>query len=413
MSPKIRDHRPLPDRAAAEEIYQQLRPAYEQLLEDTCQHLRQLFEKAGLSVTIKYRVKRFTAYCEKLVRLSRLQGDELIEITDLLGIRIVCPFLEDLDSAEKLLAEHFTILEMEHKADQHSFREFGYDSLHLLIRTPLPHDRLHLPHSSDVCEIQLRTILQEAWAEVEHELVYKSDIDLPNHSIRRKLASLNASLTLSDLIFQEIRDHQKDIRQRGLKRRQSLESRICDCGGIDIAQLPEIDSDSSDPALDLSAYPSSRQLEKLMLEALDAHSNEQFQRAIDIYSIILRLKLDSRIRSLVYNHRGMALFALAEYHKGVEDFSRAIEFNNENFRAWNNRGLAWRVLGKLDQSLKDYEQAIALCPQQYEGYWGRAQTCFEMKLYSRALDDCHRARERDADFAPARELEKAIRSRMF
>ncbi len=64
-----------------------------------------------------------------------------------------------------------------------------------------------------VCEIQLRTILQDAWAEVEHELVYKSDISLPNQSIRRKLASLNATLTLSDLIFQEIRDYQKEIRQ--------------------------------------------------------------------------------------------------------------------------------------------------------------------------------------------------------
>lgn len=413
MSRETSTSRPLPDRAAAEELYQELRPAYERLLEETCQELRGLFEKAGLSVTIKYRVKRFAEFCEKLVRLKRLQGDELIEITDLLGIRIVCPFLEDLDTAEKLLAGHFTILEMEHKADQHSFREFGYDSLHLLIRTPPLDTARRLPHSSDVCEIQLRTILQEAWAEVEHELVYKSDIDLPNHSIRRKLASLNASLTLSDLIFQEIRDHQKDIRQRGLKRRRSLEKRISHYDGIQISRLPEMDRDNPPPPCDPEPDPSSRQLEKLMLDALDAHSNEQFRRAVEIYGMILRLKLDSRIRSLVYNHRGMALFALAEYQKGVEDFSRAIEFNSENVRAWNNRGLAWRVLGKLDQSLADYEQAIALCPQQYEGYWGRAQTCFEMKLYSRALDDCRKARERDAEFVPAQELERAIRSRMF
>jgi putative GTP pyrophosphokinase len=38
--------------------------------------------------------------------------------------------------------------------------------------------------------VQLRTILQDAWAEVEHELIYKSDIKLPNASIRRKLAAL-------------------------------------------------------------------------------------------------------------------------------------------------------------------------------------------------------------------------------
>ena len=60
--------------------------------------------------------------------------------------------------------------------------------------------------------------MQDAWAEVEHELVYKSDITLPNQSIRRKLASLNATLTLSDLIFQEIRDYQKEIRRHGRNR---------------------------------------------------------------------------------------------------------------------------------------------------------------------------------------------------
>ena len=125
------------------------------------------------------------------------------------------------------------------------------------------------------------------------------------------------------------------------------------------------------------------------------------------------MQLDPVIRSLVYNHRGMALFALSEYQKGVEDFSKAIEYNEDNTRAWNNRGLAFRVLGKFDQSLKNYDRSIAMSPQQYEGYWGRAQTCYEMKLYSRALNDCRKAIERNNSFSPAQELEKAIRQQLF
>lgn len=404
---------PLPDRAATKKLYAELRPNYELILYDIYQQLLQLAETEGFSVTIKYRVKRFENYCEKLVRLNKLQGNDMLQITDLLGIRVVCPFLEEVELVEQLISQKFEILEMEHKAEQHSFREFGYDSVHLLIKTQPLDCQEQLPYSVDVCEIQLRTILQEAWAEVEHELVYKSDIGIPNHSIRRKLASLNASLTLSDLIFQEIRDYQKEIRQRGLKCRQDVESMSCGYRNIDIAQIPDLDVLEADKESPIPEHLASKKLEKLMFGALEAHSNNQFRKAINLYGAVLKMKLDPAIRSLVYNHRGMALFALAEYQKGIDDFNKSIEYNGENYRAWTNRGLAYRVLGKFDQSLENYDRVIEMNPLQHEGYWGRAQTCFEMKLLSRALSDCHKTLERKADFTPALELEKTLRRQLF
>jgi len=403
---------PLPDRAATKKLYAELRPNYELILYDIYQQLQKLTEEEGLSVTIKYRVKRFDNYCEKLVRLNKLQGNDMLQITDLLGIRVVCPFLEEVEVVEQLITRKFEILEMEHKAEQHSFREFGYDSVHLLIKAQPLDCQEQLPYSDDVCEIQLRTILQEAWAEVEHELVYKSDIGIPNHSIRRKLASLNASLTLSDLIFQEIRDYQKEIRQRGLQCRQAVESMSGGYRNIDIAQIPDFEGEE-DKEAPISEHLASKKLEKLMFGALEAHSNNQFKKAINLYGAVLKMKLDPAIRSLVYNHRGMALFALAEYQKGIEDFNKSIEYNGENYRAWTNLGLAYRVLGKFDQSLESYDHVIAMNPLQHEGYWGRAQTCFEMKLLSRALSDCHKTIERKADFIPALELEKTLRRQLF
>ena len=99
------------------------------------------------------------------------------QITDLFGLRVVCPFLEDIETVAKLVSERFKVVETVRKANQHSFREFGYDSLHLVIRMPGETQlKAPLPGTATTCEIQLRTILQDAWAEVEHELVYKSDI---------------------------------------------------------------------------------------------------------------------------------------------------------------------------------------------------------------------------------------------
>lgn len=403
----------LPDRAAVKKLYAGLRPGLEEKLLKIQRKLRGILEEQGFTPTIKYRVKSFDNYFNKLLKLYREQPQRPLLIGDLLGLRVICPFLEDLDTLERLINANFEVVELERKGERHSFREFGYDSVHLMIRLE-PDSQPQLPFADRYCEIQLRTILQDAWAEVEHELVYKSDIALPNDSIRRKLASLNASLTLSDLIFQEIRDFQKEVRVRGLKRRQSIEEILAAASSIDVAhksvesesrlflELPDVEPDGS-----------SRNLEKLMFKALEAHSNKNFSGATQVYARILRMKLDTPLRSLVYNHRGMALFALAEYGRAIEDFSRAIQYNHSNSRAWCNRGLVFRVQGRFDQSLEDYDQAIAIAPEQLDGFWGRAQTCFEMKLYSRALADCQKALALQADFVPAQNLEKTIRRQMF
>ncbi len=404
-NPVERDN--LPDRFATEKQYIALRPSLEERLQRVFRQLRAVFEEKGYSPTIKYRVKGFDNYYNKLVKLATEEPEKECQISDLLGIRLVCPFLEDLDIVERLISKHFKVVELERKAEQHSFREFGYDSVHLLIELEDNADESPLPNTANLCEIQLRTILQEAWAEVEHELVYKSNLGFPNESIKRKLASLNASLTLSDLIFQEIRDYQREVRVRGLKRRQSVEEML---ETTPIAT--NIDHLADTVVTDSELDESSRGLEKLMYKALEAHSNKHFAQAVQLYRQILRMKLEPTVRSLVYNHRGMALFALAENQRAIEDFSRAVHFNSDNFRAWSNRGLVYRVLGKFDQSLEDYNRALNISPQ-LDGFWGRAQTCFEMKLFTRALGDCQKALDLQADFVPAQELQKTVRRQMF
>lgn len=405
---------PAPSRAVTQKNYMNLRQTMEDTLQGVYLRLRKTLEDEGFTPTIKYRVKRFENYYGKLVKQLKQTNSSTAPITDLLGLRVVCPFLEDLENVERLISKNFKVIELERKGDIHSFREFGYDSVHMLIRLEGSSGDDLLAQASNVCEIQLRTILQDAWAEVEHELVYKSDIGFPNDSIRRKLASLNASLTLSDLIFQEIRDYQKEVRQKGLKRRQTVDSILERSNRISIAQLPEVNGDETTTETqgderDLDGLG----LEKLMFKALEAHSNKNFDLAILIYSRILRMKLQNTIRSLIYNHRGMALFAQGDYSGALANFTKAIEFDGENARAYINRGLISRVQQLYDQSLKDYDTAISLCPDQLDGYWGRAQTCYEMKLFSRALEDCEQALNLQPDFRPAIEFFKAVQRATF
>ncbi len=401
------------DRAKLKAIYDELYPVYDEILQSLYRQVRGVLEANRSFPTIKYRVKRFDQYFDKLVKLSRPDQHGAVMITDILGLRIVCPFLEDLESTERLIKAQFNVVELERKGSGHSVGEFGYDSVHFLIKIDPIYRRRELPFTSEVCEVQLRTILQDAWAEVEHELIYKSDITLPNESIRRKLAALNATLTLSDSIFQEIRDYQKEIRERDRKRRRSLEARLALAPGIDADLELKENGHGAGPTLDIDFIIEEANLEKALLAALTAHSNGQLEDAVKIYTSILKLKTKDSVRSLVYNHRGMAYFALSEYVHAIRDFTKSISFDAQNARCYNNRALTFRVLKRYDRSLEDYDRAIALKPSQIDGFWGRAQTLYEMKLYSQALADCQSVVNIQSDFEPARLLMKRLHTLML
>ena len=398
----------LPERNTAKTLYEQQLPAYRTSLQQLAQEMRLSLEQQGLTPAIKYRVKSFEAYFDKLRKLKGVKTrNRNATVDDFFGLRIVCPFLEDIETVSSLITARYEVLETERKANQHSFREFGYDSLHLAIRIETQQTGRLIPRVRKVCEIQLRTILQDAWAEVEHELVYKSDISLPNQSVRRKLASLNATLTLSDLIFQEIRDYQKEIRRHGSKRRAIVEREALDQEFIAISHPT-----TTNPSARVGPIPSSmgNRLEKTMLRALEAHSNHELENAIDLYDQLLSMQLERKIRGLVYNHRGMAYFAMGHHQRALKDFSNAINYDPESDRGYANRGLCYRVLKRFEKALLDFDQTLKINPSRPESYFGRAQTFYDMQQFDQALDDCEKALGIHSGYQPARELIKILQS---
>jgi len=84
---------------------------------------------------------------------------------------------------------------------------FGYQSVHYLVR--LSNARAALPEyqrfAGAITEVQVRTILQHAWAEIEHDIQYKSSAAIPR-DIRRRFMALAGMLELADREFQAIQD---------------------------------------------------------------------------------------------------------------------------------------------------------------------------------------------------------------
>ena len=134
--------------------------------------------------------------------------DPLKEITDLSATRVITFFPRTIEAIDAMLHEEFEILEHSDKSDDLVEEErFGYRSIHYLVR--LNRARAALPEyrrfSGAVTEVQVRTILQHAWAEIQHDIQYKSSAAIPR-DIRRRFMALAGMLELADREFQAIQD---------------------------------------------------------------------------------------------------------------------------------------------------------------------------------------------------------------
>ncbi len=401
----------LPNRARIKKEYDTLSSTYENVGRKLQRKIGSLLKANGINADVKFRIKSFDSYFEKILKLYATEKNP--RLSDVLGIRIICPFLEDIHRAERVLAANYKIEELEKKGLKHSFREFGYDSTHVLIALSDDIVDRHLPYTRKMFEVQIRTILQDAWAEVEHELVYKANFSVLNEPIKRKLASLNAILTLSDVLFQEIREYQRVAQNFGFKLRQSVEQKASRIQGFSLLEnIEHPEEATAGYNINMPVLPE-KPLEKLLYEGLHLHSAGHFKEAIEIYTRILRLKSSDVIRSIIYNHRGMAYFVLSDYKRAEKDFTRSIQLDGKNTRAYNNRGLSYRMQKKYPQSLADFEKSIRINASSYESYYLRALTYFDLEDYAMALTDCNEVLNIMPDFVPAQNLKKMINLRLL
>ena len=145
--------------------------------------------------SIKSRLKSYSSIKEKLQREGIMATPDQIEknLNDIAGVRVICSFLYDVyDIAEALLKQD-DIRIIRVKDYIKNPKPNGYRSLHLIIEIPifLQHEK----HMVKV-EIQLRTIAQDFWASLEHQMRYKKNFEFTEDMGKELLecATMSASL---------------------------------------------------------------------------------------------------------------------------------------------------------------------------------------------------------------------------
>ena len=153
--------------------------------------------------SVTARVKSAASLTGKLSRPDRTY-ESLWDVTDLVGLRVITYFEDDVDRVGRLVEAHWPVdfANSTDKRKREQSSAFGYSSLHYVCA--LGGAPSSLPVTAR-CEIQVRTLLEHAWAEIEHDLGYKAEAQMPSH-VERRLVRLAGLLELADQEFARIRD---------------------------------------------------------------------------------------------------------------------------------------------------------------------------------------------------------------
>ena len=227
--------------------------------------------------------------------------------------------------------------------------------------------------------------MQDAWAEVEHELIYKTEFNPLDTPLRRKLASLNAMLTLADITFQEIRDYQSRIQKELEERRHSFYNMTDSL----IDEKPkEVEKNINRLTPNMNGT-----IDEMLFNALHQHNAGNLEEAVVIYSKILEAldPSDKTIIAVIRKHRGMAYFSMNNFDAALQDFDISLQYDPKAFRTYYYKGIVCAIQKKYEWAIQNYSKSLEINEFQAHTYFRRAMAYYEIQEYEKSMNDLNNA----------------------
>lgn len=199
------------------EEYREQLPTFQKMEKIVMAQLKKCLSENSILVTaVEGRIKKEESLAGKL-ELKGSKYTTLTDLTDIFGARIITFYNDDVDKISALMEKLFEI-DWKNSVDKrrmHQLDSFGYLSLHYICKIPkaLYHDE-NMPELNEFrFELQMRTALQHVWANMYHDIGYKSGIDAPIEHLRT-LNRLAGMLELADDEFSRIRNTINEYRYK-------------------------------------------------------------------------------------------------------------------------------------------------------------------------------------------------------
>jgi putative GTP pyrophosphokinase len=153
-----------------------------------------------LGFPIQSRIKSLNSIIDKHESQRYKIKKSLLELQDLIGIRVVLLFRRDIELVSSLIEQNFKVLSAYDPADKLNPDQFGYSSKHYIIN--IPESWTNVPTNRNLnaymLEIQIRTLSQHNWAEMSNYFQYKNESNVPKE-ILRTIGRVSALLETVDL----------------------------------------------------------------------------------------------------------------------------------------------------------------------------------------------------------------------
>ena len=177
--------------------------AYRFLCEEVESIMRHLCVKLEIQpASISSRTKELSSFVEKIERKAYSKPFE--ENTDFAGVRVVCLLQNDVDRLAEKIQSAFTVTDSEDKRSLLELNSFGYLAKHFIVElTEATSGERCRALSSLKCELQIRTVLQDAWAVLQHSLIYKSENAAPEE-VQRNISRLAALMEIGDYTYAQL-----------------------------------------------------------------------------------------------------------------------------------------------------------------------------------------------------------------
>jgi putative GTP pyrophosphokinase len=159
-------------------------------------------ERAGLLCRIFGRVKTSSSLAKKIERKPGYYSADGKKLQDLIGIRVVLYFADDVEIVYSRLKTFFSFVD--ETIDKHEETKFAPTRINLILKIPEKHKseiRNVIQNNlvDETFEIQIRTMLSEGWHEIDHDLRYKCSSDWNAHlDVARNLNGIFATLETSE-----------------------------------------------------------------------------------------------------------------------------------------------------------------------------------------------------------------------
>ncbi len=187
------------------EWYKKERQFYLQLCDEVTARLKgKLEENNVLYNDISYRAKEIDSFKDKCYKTK--YSSPMNEIYDMAGVRVTTYTTAEVKKIKAIIEATF-IVDIEHCSDKSETIEvdrFGYISVHYIAEFKEDSKVTAFDQYKGMkFEIQVRTLLQHAWSEVEHDRNYKFNGVLPK-DLKRRFYRLAGILELVDDEFESL-----------------------------------------------------------------------------------------------------------------------------------------------------------------------------------------------------------------